>query len=118
MLFQHTNHLLLLHNVRQTLHYIVEKCLKACMCCDIPTTQYHSIFSEEFKSSILLFDKDIQDAQKKSKSKGIANLLPKVFLVAFSLVVTVIDVPSAFFAPTRAFKTSIDRITLLKQRSL
>ena len=36
---------------------------------------------------------------KKSKSNGIANLLSKVFLMAFSWVVIVSAVPSAFFAP-------------------
>ena len=35
----------------------------------------------------------------KSKPKGMAHLLPKVFLIAFFLVVTVSAVPSTFFAP-------------------
>ena len=33
-----------------------------------------------------------------------ANLFPSVFLTAFSAVESVKSVPSAFFAPTRAFK--------------
>ena len=40
---------------------------------------------------------------KKSKSKGIANLLSYVFLLTFSLVVNVSAVPSNFLAPNRAF---------------
>ena len=47
---------------------------------------------------------------KKSKSKGMANLLPKVFSIAFSLLVTVSAVPSGFFAPARAFKPFADCI--------
>ena len=41
---------------------------------------------------------------KKSKSNGIANILSKVFLIAFFLVVTATPVASFFFAPTCAFK--------------
>ena len=48
---------------------------------------------------------------KKSKFKGIANLLSRVFLIAFSLVVTVIAVLSAFFAPAQLYKLRADCIT-------
>ena len=46
----------------------------------------------------------------KSKSKGMAHLLPKVFLIAFSSVVTVSAVPSTFFAPAPVFKPFADCI--------
>ena len=42
---------------------------------------------------------------KKSKSNGIANLLSIVVLIAFSWFVTVSAVPSAFFAPSRGFRS-------------
>ena len=41
---------------------------------------------------------------KESKFKGIAKLLPKVLFIAFSLVVTIIHVPSAFVAPKETFE--------------
>ena len=44
----------------------------------------------------------------KSKSKDMAHLLPKVFLIAFSSVVTVSAVPSTFFAPAPVFKPFAD----------
>ena len=44
------------------------------------------------------------------ESKGIENLLPRVFLIGFSVIVTVIAVPSDFFAWTHAFNPLIDCI--------
>ena len=64
---------------------------------------------------------------KKSKSNGIVNLLWNVILITFFWVITVIAVPSANFAPTRAFKPLVDcmpwssfssRPSSLKERSL
>ena len=57
---------------------------------------------------------------KKLKSTGIANLLSKVFLIIFSLFVTVIAVLSVFFAPTCAFKPFTEFIpwTNFSSRSL
>ena len=45
---------------------------------------------------------------KKVKTNGIANLLSSVFLIAFSWIVIDSAAPSAFFAPTRAFKPLTD----------
>ena len=45
---------------------------------------------------------------KKPKSNGTANVLPKVFLIAFSWIVTVSAVPSPFVASSRAFRPLAD----------
>ena len=47
---------------------------------------------------------------KKSKFKGIAKLLPKVLFIAFSLVVTIIHVPSVFVAPNETFEPFAGRL--------
>ena len=64
-------------------------------------------FSEEFNSSLTIKSSlspyGYTGSLKKSKSRGIANRLSNVFLIAFSRVVNVSAVPSAFFAPTHAF---------------
>ena len=65
-------------------------------------------FSEEFNSSLTIKFPSrtygYTGCLKKSKSKGVANLLPSVFLISFSWVVTASAVPSVFFAPVRAFE--------------
>ena len=65
-------------------------------------------FSAEF-NSVLTIKRSLRPwgytgCLKKSKFNGISNLLSNVFLIAFSGVVTASAVPSAFFAPTCAFK--------------
>ena len=69
-------------------------------------------FSEEFNSSLTIKSSlspyGYTGCLKKSKSNGVAHRLSKVFLIAFSWVVTVSAVPSDFFAPTRAFKPLAD----------
>ena len=66
-------------------------------------------FSEEFYSSLTIKSSlspyGYTGCLKKSKSHGIANFLSNFFLIAFSCVVTVSAVPSAFFAPTCAFNS-------------
>ena len=64
-------------------------------------------FSEEKFNSSLTIKSSLSpygytECLKKSKSNGIANRLSKVFLMAFSWVVTVSAVPSDFFAPNHA----------------
>ena len=89
---------MLFYNVGQTLCHILEKYLKACMLmrylchtkCIFRRTQlkpYNQIF---FKST------SIYRILKKSKSRDIVNLLPKVFLIAFSWVVIVLTVSFTF----------------------
>ena len=69
-------------------------------------------FSEELNSSLTIKSSfrpyGYTRCPKKSKSKGIANLSSNVFLIAFSLVVTISAMPSAFFAPKSAFKPLTD----------
>ena len=69
-------------------------------------------FSEEFKLSLTIESSlspyGYIGCLNKSKSKGIANLLSNVFLIAFSWVVTASALPSAFFAPVHSFKPFAD----------
>ena len=71
-------------------------------------------FSEEFNSNLTIKSSlrsyGYTGCLKKSKSKGITNLLPSVFLIAFFWVVTPNAVPSVFFAAVRAFKQLTDCI--------
>ena len=124
LLFRYTIHLWLWHMVRQKLHHILKKCLKALCCCSVSSAEslyvaavspVHKItFSEEFNSSLTIKSSlnpyGYTGYMKKSKSKGIANLLSNVFLIAFSWIVADSDVPSAFFAPVHAFKPLADCI--------
>ena len=52
--------------------------------------------TQALQSNILSAHKVITGFFKKSKSKAIKNLSPKVFFITFSLVVTVMDVRFAF----------------------
>ena len=67
---------------------------------------YNQIFSKRIRIYWML---------EKSKPGGIANLLPKLFLIIFSCVAAVITVPATFFAPTRVFKSFTCRLYSLKQ---
>ena len=62
-------------------------------------------FSDEFNSSLTIKSSlslyGYTGCLQKSKSKGIANRLSNVFFITFFWVVSA--VPSAFFAPKRAF---------------
>ena len=51
---------------------------------------------------------DTQHDRKSQNINGYGNLLSNVFLIALFWVVTVSAVPSAFFAPTCAFKPLAD----------
>ena len=74
--------------------------------------QHEITFPAELSSSLMiksfLSPKGYTGCLKKSKSNGIANRLPTVFLMTFFWVVTVSAVPSALFAPIRAFKPLAD----------
>ena len=100
-LFQHTAHLSLLHNVCQILNPILKKCLKA-SCCGISATQIYFFRRNQFKPYNQIFFKSIRytGCLKKSKPKGTAHLLPKVFLIILCWIETALAVPSAFFAPS------------------
>ena len=99
MLLQRTTHLSLLHNNRQILRRILVKCLKACM---LLLYLHYTKFA--YQKNLIpalqsIFCKSISEnteCLRKSKPKIIANLLPKAFLIAVSLFVTSITLPSAF----------------------
>ena len=78
-------------------------------------TPVHKItFSEEFNSSVTikasLRPLGYIGSLKKSKSNRAANILLNVVFIAFSWVITVTAVPSAFFAPTRTFRPLVDHM--------
>ena len=98
-LFQHITHLSLLHNVCRILRCILKKCLKICMllrCLHYTKPPFRKNFIRALQLNLPLVLTDIQ-MLKKSKSEDIPNLLLKVALTAFYLVVFVISVSSAFF---------------------
>ena len=62
---------------------------------------------------LALFNKQLSGfiiSLKKLNSKGTVKLSPKVFMTVIFRVITVIAVPSAFFAPARPFKPFADYI--------
>ena len=70
--------------------------------------------SHEFNSSLTIKSSlspyGYTGCLKKAKSNGIENFLSNVFFIALSWFVAPSAVPSAFFAPTRAFKLLADCI--------
>ena len=107
-LFQHTSRLCLWHMGRQKSHHIPQKCLKSCISVPVHKSTFPAEFNSILQNRHSFRPYGWTGRLKKSKSNGFVNLLSNVFLNAFSCVVTVSAVPSAFLAPTRAFKSLAD----------
>ena len=88
---------IVLNKLRPILHDILKKYVKAYMllrylyCTKSP---FQKNLIPTFKSFLSQYGHT--GCLQKSKSKGIVNILPNVFLIAFSCVITFIAVPSAF----------------------
>ena len=93
-LFQHATHLLPLYNVRQILHHDLEKCLKACVL--LKNLRYTKSPSQ--KPYIQIFFKSIRIYRvlKKVKIQSYCKPFTKICLTAFSFVVNITAVTSAF----------------------
>ena len=102
---QHTVNLSLSQNVHQILCHILKKYLKPFMLL-MYLHSTKSLFQRNFSLQQIFpwSSQEYTGCFKKSKFKGIFNLLPKLALITFCFVKNVIAVSSAFFASTQAFR--------------
>ena len=111
MLFQHTNHLSLLHNVFQILHHILEKRLKSCMLLQhlhykiSPFQKKYIQVNQIFIESIMVY-KILETV----KIQGYCEPFNKLMFDCIFLGCNWYYYSSTFFGPAQVFKSFADCI--------